>query len=236
MSGRFGKYGIGLKCGFRFGDNVILKIQTKTKSSKAMITATLNYAFMRSTHSWNFPVENEAINHSLFSESEADSVPETANLCPIGCHGTCIRIENVPQEFWIEYFDINEARQLKSKEKFQKLCSAIAEKYYFYHSGMKLIVDSLSKSGQTLKDWTGESSSIKISIKGVIFSDGHDCLSLEQLDSKQNEVLRWAETMKGEADSDEDSEENDAQPSHVLDFEIYDPDSPGVAGKVQVRK
>ena len=131
MSGRFGKYGIGLKCGFRFGDNVILKIQTKTKSSKAMITATLNYAFMRSTHSWNFPVENEAINHSLFSESEADSVAESANLCPIGCHGTCIRIENVPQEFWIEYFDINEARQLKSKENFKNFARPLLKSTIF---------------------------------------------------------------------------------------------------------
>ena len=102
LSAQFGRYGIGLICAFKFGDQeqkLRLTIQSKKATSEGMNQAVLDYAEMLECNVFELKIQRPPANPEL------------------GEQGTILIIENVDECFFTRWHEKREewARQLASK-------------------------------------------------------------------------------------------------------------------------
>ena len=125
LSGRFGRFGVGLKAAFVFGKSVLLRLDSKQAVAGGRVTAELDYRAMQET--------------GVYSGTIA--MPKTS----VGdaTHGTTIKISRIDTAFWKEHgtdqlgtWRLNEAAKKR-----------LAEKYCLYMHGVNDIQRAMETKG-----------------------------------------------------------------------------------------
>ena len=125
LSGRFGRFGVGLKAAFVFGKNVLLRLESKQANAGGRVMAELDYKQMQETNVYRG-------NISLPKSSAAD-LP-----------GTKITISRIDPVFWKEHGEVNQVGTWSLKPEARK---RLAEKYCLYMHGVLVLQRALVAGG-----------------------------------------------------------------------------------------
>ena len=149
LSGRFGRFGVGLKAAFVFGKNVLLRLDSKQANAGGRVLAELDYKQMQETNVYRG-------NISLPKSSAADPP------------GTKITISRIDPVFWKEHGEVNQVGTWSLKPEARK---RLAEKYCLYMHGVlhlqRALVAGGHKSGLKMaKPDSGQRRQLAIIVEG----------------------------------------------------------------------
>jgi hypothetical protein len=125
LSGRFGRFGVGLKAAFVFGKNVLLRLDSKQADAGGRVQAELDYKQMQEDNVYRG-------NISLPKSSAADQP------------GTKITISRIDPVFWKEHGEVNQLGTWSLKPEARK---RLAEKYCLYMHGVSVLQRALIAGG-----------------------------------------------------------------------------------------
>ena len=126
LSGRFGRFGVGLKAAFVFGKSVLLKLDSRQANAAGRVMAELDYKQMQETSVYRGNI----------------SLPRCTNMNEGS--GTKITISRIDNVFWKEHGEVNSLGQWHLKPEARK---RLAEKYCLYMHGVDPLQRALDAAG-----------------------------------------------------------------------------------------